>query len=411
MIIALNYIIRVVVIKIIDLIRCSTESTQMIYITNMVFVCQFFNTGILPMLCSANLEGQLPPKIVDMFNLKGDSTDFNEEWFINIGDTIVGSLVFNILFPIIMEFGWFSMRLTFRILDKIGTDETNPSKCVTVQQYVNKYSGPTYFMHFKYSSIMNIIFLTMCFGTGMPILFPIAFASLVVHYTLENYMLYYVFKKPPAYDEVLNNYVLKKLAWAPFFLFAFGYWTLTNPQLLQTYEQLQPLERASSTFQGGHYWYVALNPYYMIEEAPAGILGIMAIFYFIYLIFRGAVWACVKRNQHIRCCKVPKIYIEEPVVDEDIGPYFDVLDKDDRIYSYAEEVNQRLWNIKTMLDDDFKKLKKAEGKQERKLTGIHCYDILRNPAYAQDFQYFSSHLPGRDDCIIDADGFGDNNSS
>jgi hypothetical protein len=56
-IIMLNYVIRVVVIKIINFIRCSTESTQMIYITNMVFICQFFNTGVLPMLCTANLEG------------------------------------------------------------------------------------------------------------------------------------------------------------------------------------------------------------------------------------------------------------------------------------------------------------------------------------------------------------------
>jgi hypothetical protein len=38
-IIGLNYVIRVVVIAIISYMRCSTESTQMIYITNMIFVC------------------------------------------------------------------------------------------------------------------------------------------------------------------------------------------------------------------------------------------------------------------------------------------------------------------------------------------------------------------------------------
>lgn len=119
-IIALNYVIRVVVIKIISLMRCSTESTQMIYITEMVFICQFFNTGILPMLCTANLEGQLPPKIVSLFNLKGDSSDFDQDWFVNIGDTIVGSMVFNVIFPVFMEIGWFCYRSTFRILDGLN---------------------------------------------------------------------------------------------------------------------------------------------------------------------------------------------------------------------------------------------------------------------------------------------------
>jgi hypothetical protein len=56
LIIALNVVIRIAVIEIMLKIGCSTESQQMIYITNVVFVCQFFNTGILPMLCTANLE-------------------------------------------------------------------------------------------------------------------------------------------------------------------------------------------------------------------------------------------------------------------------------------------------------------------------------------------------------------------
>jgi hypothetical protein len=39
LIIMLNYVIRVVVIWIIKKVRCSTESRQMVYITNVVFIC------------------------------------------------------------------------------------------------------------------------------------------------------------------------------------------------------------------------------------------------------------------------------------------------------------------------------------------------------------------------------------
>lgn len=58
---------------------------------------------------------------------------------------------------------------------------------------MNKFNGPVYYMHYKYSSIMNITFLTMMFGPGMPILFPIAFMSVLVLYSLEIFMLYYVY--------------------------------------------------------------------------------------------------------------------------------------------------------------------------------------------------------------------------
>ena len=91
-------------------------------------------------------------------------------------------------------------------------------------------------MHYKYSNIMNIVFLTMMFGSGMPILFPIATASLFVLYTLDVYMLFYIYKKPPAYDEVLNNKVLSNLAFVPILTLGFGYWMFSNPQLLGTYK-------------------------------------------------------------------------------------------------------------------------------------------------------------------------------
>ena len=54
-IIILNTVIRMVVIIIINKVGCSTESTQMKYITDCVFICIFFNTGFLLMLCNSNL--------------------------------------------------------------------------------------------------------------------------------------------------------------------------------------------------------------------------------------------------------------------------------------------------------------------------------------------------------------------
>lgn len=54
-IIIINTVIRMVVIKIITLVGCDTESSQMKYTTDAVFICQFFNTGFLLMLCNANL--------------------------------------------------------------------------------------------------------------------------------------------------------------------------------------------------------------------------------------------------------------------------------------------------------------------------------------------------------------------
>lgn len=210
------------------MVGCSTESDQLIYITDVVFVCIFFNTAILPMLCMANFEQQLPKGIVNAFNLKGDASDFTQNWYVNLGDTIVGSMKFNIIFPIGMEIGFFGLRFLKRFLDKRG-GEAEPTKSVSIQQYVNIHSGPAFFIHYKYSSILNITYISMMFGPGMPTLFLYSFLSLFVLYVMEVYMLFYVYKAPPAYDVKLNDHVLQKLAWAPFIMLAFSFWMFSNP--------------------------------------------------------------------------------------------------------------------------------------------------------------------------------------
>lgn len=92
LIIIINFVIRTVVSLIMAYCGCDTESIKLQFVTNVVFVCQFFNTGVLPMLCTANFTGQLPEGIVKGLNLLGGDSDFNANWFTDIGATIVGAM-------------------------------------------------------------------------------------------------------------------------------------------------------------------------------------------------------------------------------------------------------------------------------------------------------------------------------
>jgi len=95
--------------------------------------------------------------------------------------------------------------------------------------------------------ILNIIFITFMFGTGMPILFPIATLTFLTLYILEKGMLYYGYREPPVYDEVLNEAVLSVMKLAPLFMLGFGYWFLSSKQLLSN-DLLEPIQRKSVAF-------------------------------------------------------------------------------------------------------------------------------------------------------------------
>lgn len=55
-------------------------------------------------------------------------------------------------------------------------------------------------LHYKYSFIMNICFVTFIFGPSMPIMFPMAFGAMFIYYTQERMRMAYSYQKPPMYN-------------------------------------------------------------------------------------------------------------------------------------------------------------------------------------------------------------------
>lgn len=93
----------------------------------------------------------------------------------------------------------------------------------------------------------------MIYGAGMPVLFPIAALSLFCLFLVEKYCIYYIYKAPPAYDEKLNNKALKVLSFAPLFLLSFGFWILTNMQLIHN-DELTAKEDTDAAYVSNHFW-------------------------------------------------------------------------------------------------------------------------------------------------------------
>jgi len=137
-------------------------------------------------------------------------------------------MIFTMLFPIMEAFGFYGLRLLGRIMDRGFTNDPYTTKKTSMQAYLNTYSGPLYLMHFKYAGFLNIVFVSMTYGFGIPILFPIAAAAIFVLYVVEKSMLYYAYRLPPMYDERLSESVLSQLYWAPIFFLGFGYWMASN---------------------------------------------------------------------------------------------------------------------------------------------------------------------------------------
>lgn len=89
------------------------------------------------------------------------------------------------------------------IWSKDSKKTMNPynTKKSTIQQFKSVYSGNDYPVHLKYSDSLNITFLAFLYGTGMPIMFPMAAIILFNQSFTERIILAYYSKLPPAMDD------------------------------------------------------------------------------------------------------------------------------------------------------------------------------------------------------------------
>ena len=178
------------------------------------------------MLANANFNNT-PLSFV---NIRNTHSDFDQEWYENVGQQIVFTIILQIFMPYVQFFvAWFT-KFAFRFLDsKCSVYAKIPNtKCITIQQYVNTYAGPEATLHFRYSQILNLIMITMTYGTAMPLLYPIAFFALVNFYVCERIQFAYFYRKAPLMGNLLNQTALNILSYAPFFGLSFSYWFMGN---------------------------------------------------------------------------------------------------------------------------------------------------------------------------------------
>lgn len=102
-------------------------------------------------------------------------------------------MIINALFPIIEFCIFYTQCWATRKYDRSWGHDTYSTKQTSMQLYINIYSGPEYMIHFKYSGILNICWITMMYGIGMPVMFPIAAFSYFILLTVERLAVAYFY--------------------------------------------------------------------------------------------------------------------------------------------------------------------------------------------------------------------------
>lgn len=191
--VVVNILLKLLCVWLVKQLNFANLSQETKRIMILVFIIQFFNTGLIQLLVHADFS-QLGFSFLSFINA-GYHPDFTVRWYKDVGYMIIDAMTTNIYAPIIELIVALATCFAFRTLDRGSIKEdTFKTKKTSLESFISLYGGPQYYLHSKYSNLLNIVYMTFMFGMGLPILFPIAFASFLVIYILERFLVAYYYR-------------------------------------------------------------------------------------------------------------------------------------------------------------------------------------------------------------------------
>ena len=148
------------------------------------FYSMFVNTALIQLLSNANFQ----QTILRVIPIRNQFNDFVSDWYVVIGRSLQNTMLMTAFLPYITFLIAFASKKLTVIKDrKHDIRNQFATKMITIQQYVNAYSGPDVTLFARYASVLNQVFVAFTYGLALPLLFPICLIGLINMYITERY--------------------------------------------------------------------------------------------------------------------------------------------------------------------------------------------------------------------------------
>jgi hypothetical protein len=340
MIVAVNFILRMILVDMIKGLRLRNVTAETNYTMVGIFVGQFVNTALLLLFNSANfadIDGGKGP--LSAIFMVGELTDFNVEWYRSVGQILMKTMFSIAIWPLIeIAMFWSIMNLT-RLMDRSWGSDTFSTQAPTVQAYIDIYAGPEYLIHYRYAAILLNIYVAFFYGTAMPYLYVTALLAFVILYINERLLVCYYYREPPAFDEKMTLMTLEMTKYVPLMMLPVAFWQLGNRQIFDN--QVEEVVYKSDVQLSGHSIEEAMthaSPFNMTYNTPPIILFFLQVVYFIL------AWLCGWGGDEEED--------EGEQLVEGLSSYQDALKKDDQqLIQGQEDYYLKEFQVKTYSDE------------------------------------------------------------
>ena len=142
------------------------------------------------MLVNANLSEHLPgDNYVTKILSRGKYYDYTPEWFRDVGKKLMVTMMVQAVLPIVNVIKTLGLRYVRVLWDTKGTMNPHVTRCKTVEDYMNLYEGAEYLTYIKFANALNLLYIAMTYGIGIPVLYPLAGVAILINFCAEKLLI------------------------------------------------------------------------------------------------------------------------------------------------------------------------------------------------------------------------------
>jgi hypothetical protein len=194
----LNVLLNPLLVFLVKYERHHSNSGEQRSLMVKLFLAQFFNSSINLLIIAGafpGLKAYFKGTIAEGVLFEGDIADANPDWYSDVGSPLLFAIVSS---PLSARLGTLVRFITYRVKRWLSM-----SSAVTQDELNAAFEGLDFDLSTRYGEVLNVLFVTMCFSGGMPILIPFAAVTFMMNYVVDKFDFARVSKLPPWYSNDL----------------------------------------------------------------------------------------------------------------------------------------------------------------------------------------------------------------
>ena len=224
-VVALNYLLKIVFIFLGRFEKAPSRSKEQVKIMTKVFIVLFINTAIVVLLVNGNFSalGFIPYLPFKQYMFNSQFNDFTRQWYVQVGSTITTTLIICIFSPHIVDL---VINYPFDFCKR------RYYKRYKTQRDINKaFRGPEFEIATRYSQILNVIFTSFLYSSGIPLLNLTCCCTMFVLYWTDKCLVLNHYSKPPRYSATFNKQFISMLPLAAILHCGFSLWMMGSESI------------------------------------------------------------------------------------------------------------------------------------------------------------------------------------